>query len=589
MKRSSQDQTDANQNRSKKLKSRVASADRDGVLPDVGSSSDSVGDGSRNDSHHIPLIQVLLQLANRTREHIRFSEQFQEASERIPSSGCPPAEELQRLGVNTCKVYGIDCEAVVTSDRPRALARVSIVEAMWPQGPSSNNVTFTTVMDVFVDPLSGSSSNSKIVDFKTAFSGISADLLAEKQSIGELHDCAGVRQRVREFLRQPLLRGALSFVVGHAIHNDLNMLDLQAEVGKSFEVIDTSCLFSYDSLPLKSIGLKALMKMVLERDVQASEDGHSSIEDSKSALCLVAHEARLFATFKSRTLPFPISVAPWSTCLQIFNVRKADEQRFRELMNTALQKQDRLREVRRSSLNSISEIEAVNQTTRNNAGANDEDFEISYERSSLNSSSLSVKTESSALTKEFELEELGQLNFRKRQNREPIGSMRMHFHTMERARSFWLDIGAKMPATSYMLDGEGFWQKKIVMVPGCSFEQGKRHPCSFYIKMFADRVPFTPREQALRTRTRRDPPPKSVKVRNPDKSLGVCIACKQSLANYWIRPVLPTQYQQKLAASAEQSQRYLHSSATHCARVIFGFGHHSSHTNNSSSNSWNSS
>ena len=90
-------------------------------------------------------------------------------------------------------------------------------------------------------------------------------------------------------LREPLSRGGLSFVVGHAVHNDLNMLELQGSVGSAFDVIDTACLYGYEALPLKSMGLKSLMKMVLHCDVQVGEGGHSSIEDSKSAVSLVAH------------------------------------------------------------------------------------------------------------------------------------------------------------------------------------------------------------------------------------------------------------------------------------------------------------
>ena len=139
----------------------------------------------------------------------------------------------------------------------------------------------------------------------------------------------------------------------------------------------------------------------------------------------------------------------------------------------------------------------------------------------------------------------------------------------ENARSFWIDLASRMPATSYMLDGEGFWQKKVVMVQGCSAESGRRHPCSFYIKMFADRVLFTPEEQKRRTAARRSPPPKSIKVKHPDQALGACVACGQSLANYWIRPVLPPN---ETDSSSHRGRRYLHSSATHCARVVFGFG-----------------
>ena len=88
----------------------------------------------------------------------------------------------------------------------------------------------------------------------------------------------------------------------------------------------------------------------------------------------------------------------------------------------------------------------------------DEHDEISYERavsSSSPSSSLNMlQPPQTALesVSEFALEKLGALTFRNRERGGAIGSMRMHFHTMERARSFWIDLASRMPATSYMLD-----------------------------------------------------------------------------------------------------------------------------------------
>ncbi len=571
------------------------------AAPDVATPLDAGGDGKKRRRVGVGseagggttsplLMKSLLALARETRGHLRFHEQFPEAPPVANGDGedsVPSAASASGLGVDTCCVYGIDCEAVVTSDRRRALARVSIVEATWPLGlvgsqpnaiaiTTPQGVAFRTVLDVFIDPLSGSPKGATITDFKTQFSGISADLLADKRACEELYDTNTVLERVGELLRDPLSRGALSFVVGHAVHNDLNMLALQGDVGKVFEVIDTACLYGYESLPLKSMGLKSLMKMVLGCEVQSDSGGHSSVEDSKSALALVAHEVRLLATSQARTRPFPISAAPWSKSLQVFNVRKEDEGRFVQMMKGALQRQERLRVARRNIVNS-----------HGAAAAPEEEGEILYERASSTSSSSSssnVITKgagsppmSSGACSDFELEELAPLSFRDRERGGPIGSMRLHFHTVERARSFWIDLASRMPATSYMLDGEGFWQKKVVMVQGCSAESGKRHPCSFYIKMFADRVPFTPEEQSLRTAARRAPPPKSIKTKHPDRALGVCIACGQSLANYWIRPVLPTGSLPPPQQQGQQQQqaatcRYVHSSATHCARVVFGFG-----------------
>ena len=67
------------------------------------------------------LVRILLSLVQETRDHLRFHEQFPEAPPRGNTDGVSAVTSAGELGVDTCHVYGIDCEAVVTSDRPRAL------------------------------------------------------------------------------------------------------------------------------------------------------------------------------------------------------------------------------------------------------------------------------------------------------------------------------------------------------------------------------------------------------------------------------------------------------------------------------------
>ena len=164
---------------------------------------------------------------------------------------------------------------------------------------------------------------------------------------------------------------------------------------------------------------------------------------------------KLLATSGKRTPPFPISTAPWSKSLQIFNVRKEDEERFVKLMEGALQRQERLRVACRKALKQPPPLVLPTE---------DEHDEISYERavsSSSPSSSLNMlQPPQTALesVSEFALEKLGALTFRNRERGGAIGGMRAHT-CMERARSFGStlrqDAGNELHA-----EGEGFSRRR---------------------------------------------------------------------------------------------------------------------------------
>ena len=65
-----------------------------------------------------------------------------------------------------------------------------------------------------------------------------------------------------------------------------------------------------------------------------------------------------------------------------------------------------------------------------------------------------------------------------------------HFRSRQRVSAFWKALGATATSTHYMLDGEGFWLKKISLVAGLSTKP-QENPKTAYFKMFVGRVQLT--------------------------------------------------------------------------------------------------
>ena len=121
------------------------------------------------------------------------------------------------------------------------------------------------------------------------------------------------------------------------MHGDVGALGMHNDVGRCFEVVDTSLLFTYESLPLKSMGLKHLMRTVLKEDIQADAvAGHSSVEDSEAALKLVHHEVKLMAAGMQRTNVFPVTAAPWGLSVQVTGLRREDAPLFKRVAEDGL-------------------------------------------------------------------------------------------------------------------------------------------------------------------------------------------------------------------------------------------------------------
>ena len=162
------------------------------------------------------------------------------------------------------KVLAVDCEMCLTASGSE-LTRVSVVDLL-------GNLVF----DSLVLP------HGTVLDYKTPYSGITAEMLASVQT--RLED---VHQRFRE-----LMCGTRTVLCGHSLENDLKALKLFHR-----RCLDTALLYPrqpggpqrYSKLPLKSLALK-----FLQRDMRAGQSqGHCSIEDSAVAMQLIVLKARM--------------------------------------------------------------------------------------------------------------------------------------------------------------------------------------------------------------------------------------------------------------------------------------------------------
>ncbi|XP_018618918.2 apoptosis-enhancing nuclease [Scleropages formosus] len=167
------------------------------------------------------------------------------------SSPCP--------GINPAKLIAMDCEMVGTGlgGRCSEVARCSLV-----------NYYGEVVYDKYIKP------QQPVVDYRTRWSGISKCHLVNAVSF---------KKARREILQ--ILKGKV--VVGHALHNDFQALGF---IPPKHLIRDTSSTHLLRQLSGFSgrgcISLKRLAKVLLQRDIQVGQKGHSSVEDAVAALDL---------------------------------------------------------------------------------------------------------------------------------------------------------------------------------------------------------------------------------------------------------------------------------------------------------------
>lgn len=196
-------------------------------------------------------------LMERTKNHPRFA-----ASHDFPSFQKGWAWIRKRaLAQDSPRLMSIDCEMVETDLERDSLIGFCLCD-------SSGNV----VLKAFVRP------RGKVLDYRTELTG-----LTEK----DLEGIQLTREDARKQVKKILSSNGGSIICGHAVHNDLKALRIHHP-----DVIDTSFIYSYKSLPFCSPGLKDLAKIVLGRMIRGT-DGlchHDVIEDAVVSMQLVQYE-----------------------------------------------------------------------------------------------------------------------------------------------------------------------------------------------------------------------------------------------------------------------------------------------------------
>nr|ODN81413.1 RNA exonuclease 1 [Cryptococcus depauperatus CBS 7841] len=155
-------------------------------------------------------------------------------------------------------VLAIDCEMVVSNDGDE-LARVSVVDFESGQ----------TVFDHFVKP------PLEITDYRTRWSGITADLLRTAT-----HTVASIQQCL--LLGETPIITPHTILLGHSLECDLNALRIRHPL-----CIDTALIYKHPRGPPFKPGLKWLAQKWLNKEIQASEEGHDSVEDAKACVDLL--------------------------------------------------------------------------------------------------------------------------------------------------------------------------------------------------------------------------------------------------------------------------------------------------------------
>ncbi|XP_044737591.1 RNA exonuclease 5 [Chrysoperla carnea] len=150
-------------------------------------------------------------------------------------------------------MFGLDCEMCRTTSGNLELTRISIV-----------NEKLHTIYEKLVKP------DNKIVDYLTRFSGITKEMLD-----GITTKLSDVQQDLRELLP------ADAILVGQSLNFDLHTLKMMHPY-----IIDTSVIFNMSGDRTRKTKLATLAREYLSERIQASRNGHCSVEDSKASLKL---------------------------------------------------------------------------------------------------------------------------------------------------------------------------------------------------------------------------------------------------------------------------------------------------------------
>lgn len=215
-----------------------------------------------------------------------------ESDQFTPFLYLPPQCIIDNLANNWNGVLlAIDCEMIHTTVCENDLARVTIVECN-TKTITSEKCVFSLIYDVYVEI----PDTIKVIDYKTQYSGITAQILENASSKypknvirdhvlnfilpPELHELLYAEKVHHSIDLSALSNVSLPFIVGHGVENDLRALGLIYPL-----IVDTCVL--YQCGPRRP-RLQDLARRYLLKDIQNNiEAGHSSIEDAEAALHLV--------------------------------------------------------------------------------------------------------------------------------------------------------------------------------------------------------------------------------------------------------------------------------------------------------------
>uniref|UniRef100_A0A1I7YFG7 RNA exonuclease 4 n=1 Tax=Steinernema glaseri TaxID=37863 RepID=A0A1I7YFG7_9BILA len=181
-------------------------------------------------------------------------ERIIEAKKHVNQEAVRTVDAIDTLKKGKKFLLGLDCEYVGAGPDGKIdiLARVSIVDE---EG--------NCVYDKYVAP------TQEVTDYRTDVSGVRASDLVK----GIPFD--NVRSEVSDIIQG-------NIVVGHALHNDFRVLQLNHPKSKirdtsKYRLIQKKC-----NVPGRSPSLKAIAQMLLGLSIQSGE--HSSVEDAKVAM-----------------------------------------------------------------------------------------------------------------------------------------------------------------------------------------------------------------------------------------------------------------------------------------------------------------
>ncbi|KAL0234937.1 hypothetical protein GEMRC1_001519 [Eukaryota sp. GEM-RC1] len=173
---------------------------------------------------------------------------------------CIPYIEIESMNPlpTHLPLVALDCE-MIKCGPVYEIARISLV-----------NEKGETVLDELIKP------SGDVTDYVTAFSGITAELLADVTTT-----LTEGRDKLLQFV------GPDTIIVGHSLENDLHCLSIIHS-----KIIDTSILYPHsnpDSTKgfIRKNSLKYLVSVHLKRRIQEKEGGHDSVEDSIACLDLM--------------------------------------------------------------------------------------------------------------------------------------------------------------------------------------------------------------------------------------------------------------------------------------------------------------